>query len=111
MYINVQSNDGNGHDVQVYADVTGGTYACSLTRTILTMLPLIATEWLTGDGDTESSWSINEATDLVYLQMQLTDPIPYAENLARPLDGTLYHAMQKANDNLCYYGVYTDKVL
>ncbi|KAL5508744.1 hypothetical protein ACEPAG_4723 [Sanghuangporus baumii] len=75
LYFEVDSIDGNAHDIRIRSDVTG--------------------EWISGDNSLESEWQINESSDFVYLQMGLTSPGPYQEIDDRPQDATVYYCTKK----------------
>ncbi|EJC98583.1 uncharacterized protein FOMMEDRAFT_96129 [Fomitiporia mediterranea MF3/22] len=78
MYITLQPNDGKAHDVQLYTDVSG--------------------EWIAGDKDLPTNWTINESNNFVYLQMQPSSPLPFQELNVRPQDGTLYYCTKKSDN-------------
>ncbi|OCB90969.1 DUF1793-domain-containing protein [Sanghuangporus baumii] len=77
LYFEVDSIDGNAHDIIIYSDVTG--------------------EWISGDNGLESEWQINESSDFVYLQMGLTSSDPYQEIDDRPQDATVYYCTKKTS--------------
>ncbi|KAL5494568.1 hypothetical protein ACEPAI_29 [Sanghuangporus weigelae] len=75
LYFEVDSIDGNAHDITIYSDVTG--------------------QWISGNSGLESEWQINESSDFVYLQMGLTSPGPFQEIDDRPQDATVYYCAKK----------------
>ncbi|KAL5519656.1 hypothetical protein ACEPAH_1339 [Sanghuangporus vaninii] len=77
LYFEVDSIDGNAHDITIYSDVTG--------------------EWISGDNGLESEWQINESSDFIYLQMGLTSSGPYQEIDDRPQDATVYYCTKKTS--------------
>ncbi|KZT68277.1 hypothetical protein DAEQUDRAFT_337507 [Daedalea quercina L-15889] len=76
--VNFTSTDGQPHDIQLYADLTG--------------------EWLYGGGQSPRStqmmtWSSTQTSGMIYHQFQLQDPAAFQENDGQASDGTAYHAM------------------
>ncbi|GJE95235.1 DUF5127 and DUF4965 domain-containing protein [Phanerochaete sordida] len=70
--ITVLSNDGAGHEVQVYSDIT--------------------TEWLSGDRSAEADWNTTATDSMVYHRSFLSSPRSLFERSDQATDGTLYFA-------------------
>ena len=52
-------------------------------------------EWMCGVANAPANWTGTEVSSVAYMQMQLQNPILFAENSNRPEDATVYHATNK----------------
>ncbi|KAH7339830.1 hypothetical protein B0J17DRAFT_376116 [Rhizoctonia solani] len=70
--VSAVSNDGVGHAVSVYTDISG--------------------EWITGDNSQSATWSTATSGNIVVHQMSLQNPVSYGETRQRAQWGTGYLA-------------------
>ncbi|KAK7047204.1 hypothetical protein VNI00_006870 [Paramarasmius palmivorus] len=74
--VNVQSLDGQAHDIQLYSDITA--------------------HWVSGDVDATVQWETTTAGLSVYHQARLQNPRPMSETKNMGDDSTLYYAMARS---------------
>ncbi|KAF5347869.1 hypothetical protein D9758_013834 [Tetrapyrgos nigripes] len=74
--LDVQSSDGQSHDVQVYSDITA--------------------EWVSGDrANTTVQWNTTFTSSSMFHRSFPQNPEPFNESNFQPQDGTVYYAMQQ----------------
>ncbi|KAF8883869.1 hypothetical protein BD779DRAFT_1443581 [Infundibulicybe gibba] len=73
MYLTANATDGASHSVQLYTDITA--------------------EWVSGDSNTNVTWSTTLNNDLIYHQAQRLSPSPMQEINDLAEDATVYYAM------------------
>lgn len=78
------------HAIKVYCDISAGRHLV-IKRIYLLNWNLL--EWMGGDNNLQSNWSVTDDDFVVFLQTQLTTPIPFREVNDRPMDGIAYQAM------------------
>ncbi|KAF8885607.1 hypothetical protein BD779DRAFT_664453 [Infundibulicybe gibba] len=87
MYLTANATDGASHSVQLYTDITA--------------------EWVSGDRDTNVTWSTTPNNDLVYHQAQRASPRPMDEIKDQAEDATVYYAMANSPNMTWQTGVDT----
>ena len=88
--LEVKSNDGHSHRVEVYSDISGGTAHSVLTP----YLPDGLVEWLTALPHNDSMiWSTRVTDTTIFHQLDLQSPIPFGNESGRSLDASVWYVM------------------
>ncbi len=90
VYIDVESNDGQEHSIQLYSDISAG--ACLLHLSLMPSLILNYVEWISGDSNSLAEWSTTKTDSSAIHKASRQSPPPMQEisNLAE--DATVYYA-------------------
>ncbi|KAF8874083.1 hypothetical protein BD779DRAFT_1451181 [Infundibulicybe gibba] len=78
IYLTANATDGRSHSVQFYTDITA--------------------EWVSGDQNTNVTWSTTPNSDLIYHQAQRASPNPMQEINDQAEDATVYYATANSPD-------------
>ena len=88
--VEIESNDGQAHDVQVYFDLTGGKTSLATQYFWLLIYPI---ECLSGDlGQDVMTWGTSIKNDIVYHDFSLQTPQKYIEKNLKIEYGRAFHA-------------------
>ncbi|KAK0496795.1 hypothetical protein EDD18DRAFT_1386124 [Armillaria luteobubalina] len=89
VYIDVESNDGQEHSVQLYSDISA--------------------EWISGDSNSVTSWSMETGNSSRSHKASRSSPLSMQENESLAEDATVYYAFPFNDDTS--YGADNDTVL
>ena len=93
VYIDVESNDGQEHSVQLYSDISAGAY--TIHSQLLSLLTLNCAEWISGDSESLTDWGTDKLERGSSMIHKASRQLPQAsmqeiESLAE--DATVYYA-------------------
>ena len=101
MSIQVSSNDGKPHEIQLYSDISAGKNIFAFLHDKYTEYNL---EWISGSQNTLAQWSSDTSGDYIILQTSRSVSVAFSELMDKAEDGTAYYAMAKVTIScLTYY--------
>jgi len=101
MSIQVSSNDGKPHEIQLYSDISAGKNIFAL---LIGYNTDHSSEWISGSENSMAQWSSDFNGNYIILQTSRSVPAAFSELMDKAEDGTAYYAMAKVTIScLTYY--------
>ncbi len=98
MSVQVKSNDGQSHTVQIYSDISAGM--SSMPARSYSFL-IAFTEWSSGDRSQLVNWDLVKTDQVIFHEQRLVTQQALSEKTSQALDATTYWGMQQVFFAIC----------